>query len=102
MSRLIDIRPDEDGLPPELVVAVGDVIRVAASGGRIRSGSGVELLGVLSESVIGTDGSVLTPLGAPGAVLLRARSPGRAVVDVVIGDPFRAPVTRSVTIRVET
>ncbi|PRY48367.1 hypothetical protein LY71_1094 [Geodermatophilus tzadiensis] len=102
MSRLIDVRPDEDGLPPELVVAVGDVIRVAANGGRIRSGSGVELLGVLSESVVGTDGSVLTPLGAPGAVLLRARSPGRAVVDVITGDPFRAPVTRSVTIRVET
>ncbi len=101
MSRLIDVRPDEEGLPPELVVAVGDVVRFAASGGQVRSGTGVELLGVLSESVVGTDGSVLTPLGAPGAVLLRARSPGRAVVDVVSGDPFRSPVTRSVVIRVE-
>lgn len=101
MSRYIDVRPDEEGLPSELVLAVGDVVRFAATGGRIRSGTGVELLGVLSESVVGTDGSVLTPLGAPGTVLIRARSPGLAVVDVVSGDPFRAPVTRSVAVRVD-
>lgn len=101
MSRYIDVRPDEEGLPAELVIAVGDVVRFSATGGRIRSGTGVELLGVLSESVVGTDGSVLTPLGAPGTVLVRARSPGLAVVDVVTGDPFRSPVTRSVVVRVE-
>ena len=56
---------------------------------------------MLSESVVGTDGSVRTPLGSPGAVMLPARSPGRAVVDVVTVDPFRAPVTRSVIVRVE-
>ena len=101
MSRYIDVRPDEEGLPAELVIAVGDVVRFSATGGRIRSGTGVELFGVLSESVVGTDGSVLTPLGAPGTVLVRARSPGLAVVDVVTGDPFRSPVTRSVVVRVE-
>ena len=51
--------------------------------------------------VVGTDGSVFTPLGTPGTVLIRARSPGSAVVDVISGDPFRSPVTRSVVVRVE-
>ena len=101
MSRFIDIRPAEEGLPSELVITVGDVVRFTATGGRIRSGTGVELLGILSDSVVGTSGAVLTPLGPPTAVLLLARSPGSAVVDVVSGDPFRSPVTRSVTIRVE-
>lgn len=101
MSRYIDIRPDEEGLPSELVIAVGDVVRFVATGGRVRSGTGVELLGILSDSVVGTDGSVLTPLGPPGAVLFRGQSPGRAVVDVVSGDPFRSPTTHSVVVRVE-
>jgi len=101
VSRYIDIRPDAEGLPSELVLGVGDVVRFAATGGRVRSGTGVELLGILSDSVVGTDGSVVTPLGAPGAVLFRARAPGRAVVDVVSGDPFRSPVTHSVVVRVE-
>ncbi len=101
MGRYIDIRPDEDGIPAELVLAVGDVVRVAATGGIVRSGSGVEVLGILTDSVIGTDGSVLTPLGPPGVVLLRAREPGRAVVDIVSGDPFGSPVTRELVVVVE-
>jgi hypothetical protein len=101
VSRFIDIRPEEEGLPAELVLRAGDVVRFAATGGGVRSGTGVELLGILSESVVGTDGSVLTPLDAPGVVLLRAQAPGRAVVDVVSGDPFLSPVSRSVVIRVE-
>jgi hypothetical protein len=101
VGRYIDIRPDEEGLPSELVLAVGDVVRFTASGGRVRSGTGVELLGVLSDSIVGTDGSVLTPMGAPGAVLFQASSPGRAVVDVVWGDPFRSPVSGDVVVRVE-
>jgi len=101
VSRLIDVRPDEEGLPPELVVAVGDVLCFAATGGRVRSGTGLEFLGALSGSVVGTDGSVLTPLGPPGVVLFRARSPGSAVVDVVSGDPFGSAVTRSLVVHVE-
>ena len=102
MSRLVDIRPDEEELPSELVLAVGDVVRFAATGGGVRSGAAVEPLGVFSDSVVGTNGSVLTPLGTPGAVLFRASAPGRAVVDVVTGDPFRSPVPRSIVIRVES
>jgi hypothetical protein len=101
VGRYIDIRPDDEGLPAELVLGVGDVVRVAATGGGVRSGTGVELLGILTDSVVGTDGSVLTPLGPPGAVLFRAREPGRAVVELVSGDPFRESVTRSLVVRVE-
>ena len=101
MGRYIDIRPDDEGLPAELVLAVGDVVRVAATGGSVQSGSGVELLGILTDSVVGLDGSVRTPLGPPGAVLFRAREPGRAVVDLVSGDPFREPLTRTLVVRVE-
>ncbi len=99
MSRYIDIRPEE--APAELVLAVGDVVRFSATGGRISSGNAVELLGIMNESVVGTDGSVLTPMGAPGTVLVRALAPGRAVVDVVSGDPFGTSVTRSIAVRVE-
>lgn len=102
MGRYIDIRPDEEGLPAELVLAVGDVVRVAATGGIVRSGSGVELLGILTDSVIGIDGSILTAPGPPATVLLRARAPGRAVVDVVSGDPFGSPVSRTLAVRIET
>ena len=101
MGRYVDIRPDDEGLPAELVLAVGDVVRVAATGGGVRSGTGVELLGILTEGVVGIDGSVLTPLGPPGAVLFRAREPGRAIVELVSGDPFREPLTRTLAVRVE-
>ena len=101
MGRLVDLRPDDEGLPAELVLAVGDVVRVAATGGAVRSGTGVELLGILTDAVVGLDGSVVTPLGPPGVVLLRAREPGRAVVDLVSGDPFREPLARTLAVRVE-
>jgi hypothetical protein len=101
MGRYIDIRPDDEGVPAELVLAVGDVVRVAATGGGVRSGTGVELLGILTDSVVGLDGTVLTPLGPPGAVLFRACEPGRAVIELVSGDPFREPLTRSLVIQVE-
>jgi len=101
VGRYVDIRPDDEGLPAELVLAVGDVVRVAATGGGVRSGTGVELLGILTEGVVGIDGSVLTPLGPPGAVLFRAREPGRAIVELVSGDPFREPLTRTLAVRVE-
>jgi hypothetical protein len=101
VGRYLDIRPDDEGLPAELVLGVGDVVRVAATGGSVRSGTGVELLGILTDSVVGTDGSVLTPLGPPGAVLFRAREPGRAVIELVSGDPFRGPLTRTLVVRVE-
>jgi hypothetical protein len=101
VGRYLDIRPDDEGLPAELVLAVGDVVRVAATGGGVRSGTGIELLGVLTEGVVGLDGSVLTPLGPPGAVLFRAREPGRAGGAGGSGDPVRDPLTPTHAVRVE-
>jgi hypothetical protein len=101
VSRLISIQPGQQDLPAELVVAVGDVLQFAATGGHLRSGTAVELIGILNDSVLGTNGQVLSPLGAPGAVLFRAVEPGPAVLDVVSGDPWQSPVTLTVNVRVE-
>jgi hypothetical protein len=108
MARFIDIRSDEP-LPTDLTLDVGDLVRISATGGRVRSGTAVEILGVFSDSVVGTDGSVLTPLGAPNVVLVQALATGDAVVEIFTGDPFQAPVpgnvlspvTHRVAVRVE-
>jgi hypothetical protein len=101
VSRLIDIQPIAQDLPADLTVGVGDLLRFAASGGRVRDGTAVEILGIFTESVLGTDGRVIAPMGPPNAVLFYARLPGRATIDVVTGDPWRSPATRSISILVE-
>lgn len=102
MSRLIEIQPVTQDLPACLTVRVGDVLQFAASGGYVRDGTAVEILGIFVESVLGTDGRVLAPMGPPNAVLFRARSPGQVVIDVVSGDPWSAPTTGSMTVVVES
>lgn len=102
VSRLIEIRPVEQELPAELVVEVGDVLRFAASGARLQDGNAVELLGIFVESALGTDGQVVAPAGPPNAVLFRAGLPGRAVIDLVLGDPWHSSGTRSITVVVES
>lgn len=101
MSRLIDIQPGQQELPPELVVEVGDVLRFAATGGHIREGTAIELIGILNDSALGTNGRVLSPMGAPGTVLFRAKEPGPAVIDVVTGDPWQSSTTLTLSVRVE-
>lgn len=101
MSRLIGIQPSQQDLPAELVVEVGDVLRFAATGSHVRAGTAIELIGILNDSVLGTDGRVLSPMGAPGTVLFRAKAPGPAVIDVVTGDPWQSHTTWSVNVRVE-
>lgn len=98
MSRLIEIPGGGQGMPAELVVDVGDVLRFDATGGRVRAGTAVELVGILVDSVLGTDGTVLTPAGTPNVVLFRAGEPGRAGIDVVTGEPFRSPSTHHLTV----
>ena len=101
MSRYVDVRSGADGVPAELVLGVGDVVRFAATGCRIVSGSAVEVVGILTQSVLGTDGSIVSPMGVPGTVLLRAREVGEATVEVVTGDPFGAAARHAVAVRVE-
>jgi hypothetical protein len=101
VSRLIDIQPGLQDLPEEMVVRVGDVLRFSATGGHLREGTAVELIGILADAVLGTDGQVLSPMGPPGTVLFHATAPGRAVIDVVTGDPWQQSTTWSLNIRVE-
>lgn len=102
MGRLIEIQPAAQELPAELAVGVGDVLRFAATGGRVRDGAAVEMIGIFVEGVLGTNGSVVAPMGPPNTVLFRARMPGRSGIDVMTGDPWRSPVTRSLTVLVES
>jgi hypothetical protein len=101
MSRLIDIQPGQQDMPAELVVGVGDVLRFAATGGHLKTGTTLELVGILKDSVLGADGRILSPMGPPGTVLFRAIDQGQAVVDVVTGNPWQSPITWTLNIRVE-
>lgn len=98
--RLIDLRPSDQQLPANLTVAIGDVLKFSASGGHVREGQAVELLGSFSSAAVGTDGSVLAPAGAPNVVLFVAARPGRATIDVVSGDPFHSPRPVTMTVLV--
>jgi hypothetical protein len=82
----------------ELAVGVGDVLMIGARGGRVVDGGpAVELWGPFLSSVVGTNGAVLTPMGLPNTVLVRARQPGSATLELYTGDPFAAP--RATTLR---
>jgi hypothetical protein len=83
------------------VLGVGDVVRFAATGCRVVSGPAVELVGILTESVVGTDGSIVAQMGVPGTVLLRAKEVGESVVDVFTGDPFGSSASHTIAVRVE-
>ena len=79
----------------------GDVLLFHASGGHVRSGADVvEMLPSLLSAVVGDNGAIVTPAGAPNTVLVRVHRPGRAVIDVVTGDPWHAPqaTTRGITV----
>lgn len=101
MSRIIEIRPGSEPVPAQLTVAPGDVLRFTASGGHVRTGSAVHLVGIFVPALVGTDGRVLAPMGAPNTVLFHALTPGRAEIDVVTGDPWHEPATVDLTVVVE-
>lgn len=91
MARLIEVQ-DARALPSRLTLRVGDLLTCGASGGHVRSGAGiVEMLGPFLPGVLTESGEALSPEGAPNTVLFLARRPGQAEIDVVTGDPWRAP-----------
>jgi hypothetical protein len=99
MGRLIEVQDASSEYSRRLTVEVGDVIQFAASGGHVRSGVNVvEMLGPLVGAVLANDGctpspDILAPMGPPNTVLFVARLPGRAIIDVVTGDPWHTPRT---------
>lgn len=99
--RLFELKPKAEEIPADLAIAVGDVLRFAASGGRVLEGSAVEALGVFVRGVIGTDGRALSPAGTPNAVLFRAVAPGSATISIAYGDPFGAGHTTKIVVTVE-
>ena len=102
MGRLIEVQ-QEQGFPSRLTIQVGDVLVFGATGGHVRSSADVvEILGPFLPGVVGDNGQILSPMGAPNAVLFLARRPGRAMIDVVTGDPWHAPQTTTLDITVES
>jgi hypothetical protein len=100
MARLIEVQDAHQCQSP-LALQPGDVLAFRAAGGRVRSGGDVvELLGPFLSAVVGDQGTILTPAGSPNTVLFRARKPGRALIDVITGDPFQAPRTASLEVTV--
>jgi hypothetical protein len=101
MARLIEIQHAQ-GFPPSLTIQVGDVLAFGATGGHVQSGANViEILGPFLPAVVGDNGQILSPMGAPNAVWFLARRPGRATIDVVTGDPWQAPQTTTLDITIE-
>jgi hypothetical protein len=101
MGRLIEVQPVQD-LPVSLTIGVSDALLFTATGGHVRSGSDVvEILGPFNPGVLGDNGRVLSPMGAPNRILFIARQPGRATIDVVTGDPWRVPDTTALILTVE-
>ena len=85
-----------------LTIRVGDMLIIGATGGHVYSGAEVvEIVGTFVRGVLGEDGQLISPMGAPNRVLFLARHPGRAAIDVVSGDPWHAPRTTALTITVE-
>lgn len=101
MARLIEIQ-DAAACRGPLAVRVGDVLMLRAAGVRVDPGSeALELLGPFTPALVGDNGEVLSAMGAPGTVLLRARQAGGAEIAVVAGDPFHAPRTTRLRIVVQ-
>jgi hypothetical protein len=100
VARLIEIR-GEDAVPSALTLGADDLLVIGAAGGRVRGDSGVvELLGAFVPGVVAGGGQVISPMGAPSIVVIRARRPGRTAVDLVMGDPWHSarPHTLEVTV----
>ena len=88
MPRLIELG-DPARHAGGLTLEAGDVVIAAASGGFVSPDDGpLAPPMILTRGAIGTDGTILTPMGPPGTVLFHARAPGSGVMTIVTGDPF--------------
>jgi len=91
MGRLIEFQP---GPTERLTISVGDVLLVGAAGVVVQSGAeAVEVVGPLLPGVVGDNGRVLAPAGAPNTLLIVARKVGKAVLAFKTGAPYRSVET---------
>jgi hypothetical protein len=86
VPRLVEV-PSTSPLPERLRLREGDVVRLRASGAAPSDGGVVEVLGPFVPGAPGPDGRILEAAGTPGVVLLVARRPGTATVEIARGDP---------------
>ena len=101
MGRLLEI-DSAQALPASVTLAVGDVLKVGVTGGNLQSRPDVvEILGPFVPGVLVDGAKIVSPMGAPGTIMVLARRPGRTVIDFATGDPWGAPGTKRVEIRVE-
>jgi hypothetical protein len=101
MPKLIEIGPIQK-LPARLAIKVGDVLRLRATGARVPSlTSALEIIGFYNSGVIGDNGQVLTPIGAPNTVLIIGRHPGKVMLEVVTGDPWSNVKTTKLQVDIE-
>ena len=102
MARLVEI-PDVRSLPPSVTLAVGDLLQVKASGGRVgTSGSAVlTVLGHFQQAVVAPDGHLVVPAGPPTDMFVLAQAPGRATLEIMSGDPWRGAETFTLNIVVQ-
>jgi hypothetical protein len=99
MSRLIELQEVKHCRGP-LTIRVGDVLLISASGGRIQSGTSIELGGpYLPATAVASE--VVTAMGTPHTMLAWARQRGPAALEVVTGDPWQVSETNILHIIVE-
>jgi hypothetical protein len=102
VARLVEIQRVAQDLPRCLRVKAGDLLVFSATGGRVQPGQQVvEALGPFLASVLGDNDQIVSPMGAPNAVVFRARHPGHTRVDVVTGDAWTTFETTEIDLTVE-
>lgn len=90
MGRLIEI--GAGSLPRQLTLAVGDLLRLSVSGGRVTDGSDcLQVIGPLTPAIIALDGSVIAPAAVPNVMFVLALAPGAATLSLAVGRDLRAP-----------
>jgi len=84
-----------------LTIQVGDVLVMHASGGRVQSGSSLELGGPYLPATAVEPGEVLTAMGVPHTMLAWARHCGPTIVEMISGDPRGRTETAMLQVNVE-
>lgn len=100
MPRLIELQEVKDFRGP-LTIYVGDVLLIFGSGGRIESGSSIELGGPYVPATTVASGEVLTAMGTPGTMLAWARSSGLTILEIASGDPWQGTEKTILHVNVE-
>jgi hypothetical protein len=99
MGRFIEI--GAGSIPRQLTLAVGDLLRLPVSGGRILDGSDcVQIIGPLTSAAIGTNGRVIAPAATPNVMFLLAVASGSATLSLAVGRNLRVPSTMALDLNI--